>query len=123
AAPRAGGDAGSGGVGRAVAALARAQPRPAAEGDRAEVAATRHPGGPRILLGAVDTVGEGVVRNHVVELSRGLVVPAAPGAAAVERDHRALVAAHDHARRARGIHPQLMLGVPACLSLEPPERL
>src|SRR5207244_9909505 len=75
-------------VGRDVAALARAHRRPVAEGERPEVAATRHPGGPRILLGAVDTVGEGVVRNHVVELSRGLVVRAASGADAVGGEHR-----------------------------------
>src|SRR5437867_1096770 len=110
-------------VRRDVAALAGAHRRPVAEGDRAEVAATRHAGGARILLSAVHAVGEGVVRDHVVELGRRLLVPAAPAAAAVERDHRALVAAHDHARRARGIDPQLMIVVPAWLSLEDAERL
>src|SRR5207302_2203983 len=44
-----------------------------------------------------------------VELGGRLVVPAAPGAAAVEADDGALVAAHDHPGRCRGIDPQLVV--------------
>ena len=110
-------------VGGDVAALARAHRSPVTERDLPEIAAARHPGGARVLLGAIHAVGEGVVRDHVVELRRGLIVPAAPGSAVVERDHRALVAAHDHARRAPGIHPQLVIIVAARLSLEHGERL
>src|SRR5213075_1154356 len=82
---------------------ARADRRPVAEGDLPEIAAARHSPGARVLLGPVHAVGERVVRDHVVELRRGLVEPAAPAAPAVERDHRALVAAHDHAGSAPGI--------------------
>src|SRR5207244_1640174 len=91
--------------------------------DLAVIAAARHARRARVLLGAVHPVGEGVIRDHVVELRRGLVVPTAPGTAIVERDHGALVAAHDHAGGARGVDPQLMVIVPAGLPLEHAERL
>src|SRR5437870_1925197 len=96
---------------------------PVAEGDLPEIAAARYPSCAGVLLSTVDAVGERFVRDHVVELRSGLVEPAAPGPAAVERDHRALVAAHDHARRAPGIDPQLMVVVPTRLSLQHGERL
>src|SRR5438874_11601751 len=87
-------------VGGDVAALARAHRAPVTERDLPEIAAARHAGGARALLGAVHAVGEGVVRNHAVELRRWLLVPAAPGPALIERDHSPLLAPHVHARRA-----------------------
>ena len=44
----------------------------------------------RVLLRAVDVVGELVVHSHVVDLRGGLVVPRAPGLAAVHADTYAL---------------------------------
>ena len=41
----------------------------------------------------------------MVDLLRGLVVPRAPGVAAIERDDRALVVAHEHALAVGGVDP------------------
>ena len=70
-------------------------------------------GGARVLLRAVDRVGEAAVGDHVVELAGRLVVPGAPGLAAVQRHDRALVDAEDLARRVGGVDPQLVVVVAA----------
>ena len=59
------------------------------------VAAARHRGRAQILLRAIDPVREAVVGRNMIELAGRLVVPAAPGLAAVERHQRALVDAED----------------------------
>src|SRR5690242_1800271 len=110
-------------VGGQVAALTRAHGRPVAEGDLPVVTPARDRGGARVLLRAVHTVREGVVGDHVVKLGRGLVVPAAPRTAAVERDHGALVAPDDHVRRVPRIDPELVVVVTAGLALEDGEGL
>src|SRR6476660_8849295 len=70
---------------------------PFAESDLAVVAATRNAGGAALLLAAAQTIGKRVVGVHVIHLRGRLVVPTAPGLAAIDGDDRALVAAeNDH---------------------------
>ena len=64
--------------------------------------------GPRVLLGAVDAVGEAGVRRHVVDLGRGLVQAGAPGPTAVEGDLRALVRGEDLPFRGRRVDPEVV---------------
>src|SRR2546423_1840540 len=56
---------------------------PVAEGDSAVIAAAENVDAAAILLRAIDVVWKIIVDGHVVELRRRLVVPTAPGAAAV----------------------------------------
>src|SRR5207237_5872346 len=104
-------------------ALAGPDRRPVAEGDLAVIAAARDPGGAGVLLRPVHPVWELVVRDDVVELRRGLVVPAAPRRAAVQTDRRTLVAAHDHARGCVRIDPELVIVVAARSALDRRKRL
>ena len=84
----------------------------------AATAPAQDPARARVLLGAVQLVGEAVVGDHVVELGRGLVVPRAPAAAAVHAHDHALVGRQDHVARVRGVDPQLVVVVPARRALE-----
>ena len=65
-----------------VAEREHALARPGADADAAA-----------ILLRAVEPVGEAIVGGHVINLRGRLVVPGAPGLAAIDADHRALIAA------------------------------
>ena len=70
-------------------------------------------GGARVLLRAVHRVGEAVVRRDAVELPGRLVVPGAPGLAAVQRHDGALVDAEHAAFGVLGVDPELVVIVPA----------
>ena len=74
------------GIGRHVSALASARGKPIAWSDLAVIGAAQHGRASAILLRAVYDIGKLVVSNHMIELRRGLVVPRAPGLAAVETD-------------------------------------
>ena len=90
-------------VGRDVAVLFDADRVPFAEGDLAVVAAARDAGRAALLLAAADAVGKRVVGGDVVHLRGRLVVPGAPGLAAVDGDDGALVARdQDDVRVVRG---------------------
>ena len=78
-------------IGRDVAVFFDADGGPVAKGDFAKVAAAGGADGAAFLLSAIDPVGKLVVGDDVIELRRGLVVPGAPGLAAVDADGRALV--------------------------------
>src|SRR5580692_5249271 len=76
----------------------------AADGDRPEVllrdrcvfALARRHDGSGVLLRSVNPVRKPIVGSDVIKLRRGLIVPRAPGTAAVYADDYALVAAEDH---------------------------
>src|SRR5258707_551496 len=89
-------DVGIGWVRRDVRALAGSHGMPVAEGDRSIIAAARGVDGAAVLLCTVDMVRKLIVNAHVVHLCCGLVVPTAPGAAAIHAYAGALVAAGDH---------------------------
>jgi hypothetical protein len=65
-----------------------------------------------ILLRSVHHVGKLVVGDHVVELCGGLVVPCAPGLAAIETDRCPLVRSENHVGWMLGINPNLMVVIP-----------
>ncbi len=92
-----------------VALAARGDLAEFAHRDAVEIAgAARQRRGARILLRAVDAVRKTVVRADVVDLRGRLVVPRAPGLAAVQRDDRALVDAEDLPVRVVRIDPELV---------------
>src|SRR6266851_2039615 len=94
------------GIGRDVAVLVtRFHRAPIVKIQRAISSPAGRSGGAAILLGAVDPVGEAIVRCDVIELPGWLVEPRAPGLAAISGDDGALVAAEDHASRLVGIDP------------------
>src|SRR5438445_646022 len=76
-----------------VTAFTGAGGMPVAEGDSAVIAAAENIDTAAILLCAVNVVWKIIVDGHVVELCGGLVVPTAPGAAAVYAYAYALVTA------------------------------
>src|SRR5690242_3999785 len=83
-------------VHRHIPVLLGADGMPIAEVDLAVVAAARDAGRSALLLAAIDSVREGVVGADVIELRGGLIVPRAPGLAAVDRDHRPLIAGEEN---------------------------
>src|SRR6185437_8772423 len=64
---------------------------PVVEGDFTVVAPARCARRAALLLSAVDPIRELVVGDHMIELRRRLVIPGAPGAAAVYGDGCALI--------------------------------
>src|SRR5690348_2095460 len=80
------------GVGGSVAVLDDADRAPVAEGDFAVVAPAEDAHGAAFLLPTAHLVGKIIADGHVVKLRRWLVVPRAPGLAAVNGDDGALVA-------------------------------
>src|ERR1700752_2246669 len=59
----------------------------------------------------------------MVKLRRGLVIPTAPGLAAVEADGGSLVCSENHAGRVFRIDPKLMIIIPARRSTQYRDRL
>src|SRR5205823_5636017 len=110
-------------VGGDVAVLLGADRPPVAEGDLAVVAPADDASGAALLLAAVDPVGELVVGADVVELGRRLVVPAAPGLAAVDRDRRTLVGGQQDDLWVVGVDPDRVVVVAAGGALEGGEGL
>ena len=111
------------GIGRDVAVLFGAHRVPLAERDLPVVTAARHTGGARFLLPAVHPVGEAVVGGHVIELRGRLIVPGAPGLAAVDGDDRPLIAGDQDDARVARIDPHAMVVVAAGGAAERRERL
>src|SRR5216684_1404161 len=93
------------GIGSDVGKLPASGRRPFAHGDLAKVAAAGHRRGAAILLRGEDVVGKSVVRAHVVELSRRLVVPGTPGRAAIHANDSSLIHPKNHMLRSQRIDP------------------
>src|SRR5262249_21784992 len=77
------------------------------------VSAARTPCSPRVLLCAVAQIRKPIVRDDVVELARGLVVPGAPGQTAIECHQGALINAENAPLRLGRVDPQRMIVVAA----------
>src|ERR1051325_6884768 len=86
-------DVGIGWVRRDVAAFTSARRMPVAECYSAVIASAQDVDAAAILLRAVDVVRKIVVHGYVVKLRRRLVIPTAPGSAAINAHAHALVAA------------------------------
>ncbi len=76
--------------------------------DGAELPATAHRDGAGILLTGVHPVRERVVDRDPVDLGGRLVVPGAPGVAAIERDRGALIDAEELPVTVGGVDPELL---------------
>ena len=105
-------------VGDVVVALVAADRVPVAHVRRAIIAAAGDPDGAAVLLPRIDPVREAVVGREVIELAGRLVVPAAPAAAAVDRDCGALVGAFGHASGILRVDPDRMVIVAAGAAAE-----
>ena len=104
--------------GRYVAAFPCANRVPVPECDAPIIAAARGGHGAAILLRTIDVVRKLVVRNHVVELRRRLVVPGAPALASIDADRRSLVATRDHPLRIRRIDPERVIVIASGSALD-----
>ena len=112
-------DVGIARVGRDVPVLAaHGDGPPVALAQVSVVGSRRRRGRSAVLLRAVDPVRKAIVGGDVVELRGRLVVPGAPGPASVHADHRALIAAQDHAPGIGRIDPELVIVVAAGRALE-----
>src|ERR1039457_5424441 len=105
-------------IGRHVAVFFYAHRGPVAKGDFAEVAAAGGADRAAFLLSAIDPVGKLVVGDDVIELRRRLVVPGAPGLAAIHADGRALVYGEGDDVGAFGIDPDGVVVVAAGRALD-----
>src|SRR5581483_1310152 len=101
-----------------VTALAGACGVPIAEGDSAVIAAAEDVHAAAILLRAVNVVRKFVVYSDVIELGRRLVVPTAPGVAAINAHAHTLIAAENQSLRVRRINPEGMIVVAAGSALD-----
>ena len=110
-------------IGRRVAVLLDADRVPFAKGDRAVVAARRDAGRSAFLLPAVEPVGKAVVGGDVKHLRGRLVVPAAPGLSAVDRDRRALIGGDQDDVVVRRVDPDRVVVVAARRALDRGERV
>ena len=61
-----------------------------------------------------------MVGGHVIELGGSLIVPGAPGTAAVERDDRSLIGHHEHDVRLQRVDPEPLVVVTAGRSAKAP---
>ena len=86
---------------------------PVAEGDFAIVAAAGGAHRAALLLSAVDPIGEAIVGDHVIELRGRLVVPGAPGLAAVQADGGTLVGCQQDDAGVVGVDPDGVIIVAA----------
>ena len=100
-------------IGRHKAIFVGAHPHPVAEGDLAAVAAAGDADGTAFLLATIDPIGKLLVGGDMIELRGGLVVPAAPGAAAIHGDGGALVGGVDHDVRRFRIDPHALIIIAA----------
>src|SRR6185312_1339085 len=86
---------------------------PVVEGDFAVVAPARCARRAALLLSAIDPIWELVVGDRVIELRRRLVVPGAPGAAAVYGDRRSLIDAQQNDVGILWVDPDAVIVIPA----------
>ena len=100
-------------IGRDVAVFLDPHRMPFAEGDLPVIAAARDARRAALLLAAADAVGKGIVGGDVIELGRGLVVPGAPGLAAVHGNDGALVGGDQRDVRVVGVDPDAVVVVTA----------
>ena len=100
-------------IGHGVAVFLDADRMPLAERNHPVAAAAGDAGRAALLLAAADAVRERVVGVDVVHLRRRLVVPGAPGLAAVDRDDRALIARHRDDVRIVRVDPRALIVVAA----------
>src|SRR5437879_4782761 len=100
-------------VGSGHAVFLDADRMPIVESDLAIHAAAIDACGTGILLTAAQAVGERVVGGHVVHRGGRLVVPAAPGFAAVRREYTALIGHQEDDVRVLGIDPAFLIIVAA----------
>src|SRR5271170_1226534 len=100
-------------VGGDVSIFFGADGMPIAKSDFAPVAAAGGAGRAAFLLSAINPVGKLIVGDDVVELRAGLVVPTAPGIAAVDGDGGALVGGQQNNFGIFGIDPDGVVVVAA----------
>ena len=100
-------------VGRGVAVFDDPDGVPLAESDLAVVPAAGNAHRAAFLLAAANLVRKLVRRGGVIELRRRLVVPGAPGLAAVHGDDRALVAHEQNNVRIAWVDPKILVIVAA----------
>src|SRR5580692_6582250 len=100
-------------IGRHVSIFFGADRMPIAKSDFSPVAAAGDSGRATFLLSAVYPVGKWIVGNDVIELRGGLVVPGAPGFAAVDGGGGALVCGEQNNSRIFGIDPDGVIVVAA----------
>ena len=111
-------DVGIGGVGRDEAGFPAGHREPVPGSDLTQIAAAARAHDAAVLLAPVDPIGESVVHGDFVHLRGGLVVPGAPGVAAVEADRGALIAAVHNAVGIDGVKPPLARVVAARRAFE-----
>src|SRR5262249_24781596 len=92
--------------GRKVAEFESTRRVPVAITDFAEVAAVRHGDRSAVLLRGEHVIRKSIVRDHVIELTGRLVVPAAPALACVDADDCALIDACEKTLRIVPIDPE-----------------
>src|SRR5579872_4027191 len=102
-------DVGICGVGNDKACLTAADVVPIRAIDCAIIAAAGDRYRGIVLLSAINTVREGVVRRHVIELRSRLIPLSSPGFSVVMRNRGAPVVGIYHPFRMRGIDPQAMV--------------
>src|SRR6185369_16129733 len=105
-------------IGCDVTVLFNADRSPIAKSDGAVVATALHTRRAALLLTAVNPVRKLIVSDDMVELRGWLVVPGAPGLAAVNTDHTSLVGRQQHDLRILRIDPEGVVIVSARRTFE-----
>ena len=115
-------DVGVQGIGNRGAPLPPGHRIPIERCDGAQVAAAARTDGARVLLRPVHPVGIRIVDRDVIDLVGGLIVPRAPGSAAVQGHDRALVESQQDTLAVGGVDPHLLRVVAPGSALETGER-
>src|SRR5260370_28802082 len=105
-------------MGRDVAVFFDADRRPVAKSDFAKVTAAGGTDRAAFLLGAIHPVRKLVVGNDVIELGGRLVVPGAPGLAAIHADGRPLIDSEGNDVGIFGVDPDGVIVVAAGRALD-----
>ncbi len=100
-------------IGDGVPVLFDTDGRPLAEGELSVVAAAGDAGRAALLLATANAIGEIVIGVDVIHLRGGLVVPGAPGFAAVDGDDGALIAHDEDDIGVVGVDPDALVIVAA----------
>src|ERR1035441_4577137 len=96
-------------IGHDIAVLFRRHRMPIAKRDLAIVAPAGNASRAALLLSAAQAIGKSIVGVHVIHLRRRLVVPGAPGLAAVYGNDGALIAGQDDRVGIVGIDPDVLI--------------
>ena len=105
-----------------VAVLENAGQPPIAESNFAVIAAAHRRDGTAFLLRTVDPIRKTIVGGHVIKLRGWLVVPSAPGRAAIDADDRALIGGERDDLRIFAADPDALVVVAAGRALESNKR-